>query len=295
MNLMSGRYQPPTLAPSFEVPIRTTLDPELPVALAVGLGYGFNPLFALFAVCSLVTVTFDLLRRRSSTALFLVLNAVCSFGAFVAAAGIMLQALPGALATWTSAIIRTTHASLPCLAGFPSLYQRVRVKTVAILMVTLLLFGSTQAHLVVMGFQRGLSVEPIDRLSFEYRAPYYKAYLLAKDSGRTLVFGGIHMRGIRMYMTMLPNVVLVSVGTRASGGAFNETQFQALLEEGWDLILLYDDWYTIKVPGMIDAYPEFYSKILRSSQYDGYKIETLWIDGESYALRMVKVGDVNFG
>jgi hypothetical protein len=293
MNVMSGRYQVPTLEPSFVIPIRTT--PDLLVALAVGLAYGFNPLFALFAVCSLVTVTFDLLRRRSSTALFLLLNAVCSFGAFAVAAGIMFQGLPGALANWTSAIIRPTYTSLPCLAGVPSLYRRLKIKMVAVLIIVFLILGSTQADLVAKAFQRGLSVEPVDRLSLDYRAPYYRIYLLARGSGKTLVFGGIEMRGIRMYMNMLPNVVLVPVGLRGSHGALNETQFRAWLKEGWDTILLYDDWFTIKVPSMIDDYPEFYSQILRSRQYPGYVVETLWIDGESYALRMVKISNSSLG
>jgi hypothetical protein len=295
MNLTSGKYQAPTLTPSFAVPISTTPGSDLLEALAVGLGYGFNPLFALFAVCSLVTVTFDLFRKRSSTALFLALNAIWSSGAFIATTGIVLTLLPGALVAWTSAIIRTTHPSLPCLAGFPTLYRRLKIKRVAALVVVLLILGSTQADLVVKAFQRGLSIEPVDRLSLDYRAPYYRMYLLARDSGKTLVFGGIEMRAIRMYMKMLPSVVLVRVGLRWEGDALNETQFQAWLKEGWDTILLYDDWFTIKVPSMIDDYPEFYSQILRSRQYPSYLVETLWIDGESYALRMVKMNNASLG
>ena len=85
-----------------------------------------------------------------------------------------------------------------------------------------------------------------------------------------------------MYMAMLPNVVLVPV-------AANETEFQILLGQDWDAIFLYDDWVTIKVPSMVDVYPPYYAEILRSKQYAGYNIEPLWIDGESYALRMTNV------
>jgi hypothetical protein len=173
------------------------------------------------------------------------------------------------------------------------LYSRLKVRRTAGLIIILLIVGSTQLGTLAAAFQRSLSLEPVDRLSLDYRAPYYRLYLLAKSSGKTLVFGGIEMRGIRAYMAMLPNVVLVPVGVRGRRGALNETKFQALLEQHWDSIYLYDDWVTIKIPSFIDWYPEFYSQILRSRQYPGYTVETVWIDGESYALKMVKTSDVS--
>jgi len=196
--------------------------------------------------------------------------------------------MPGALSGWTSAIIRATHPSLPSIIGFPSLYGRLRVNRVAALMVILLILGSTQVSSFAGAFQRSLSREPVDRLSLDYKAPYYRMYLLAGDSGKTLVFGGLHMRGIRMYMAMLPNAVLVPVGERETLWALSEAGFRAWLEKDWDSIYLYDDWVTIQVPSMIDAYPPFYSEILRSRQYPGYSVEMLWIDGESYALKMTR-------
>jgi hypothetical protein len=287
-NLMSGTYQAPILNASFIVPIRLVWHTDLPRAVITALGYGFNPLFALFAVFSLLTLSFGLYQEKSSVVLFLLLNAVLSFGASVAPISLFLGAF--ALSDATSAIIRTTHASLPCIAGFPSLYRRIGTRRVAALTIIAVIVCSTQLGLFAAAFQRTLSVEPVDRLSLDYRAPYYRMYLLARDSGKTLVLGGLHMRGIRMYMEMLPNVTLVPLGND-----LNETQFRNLLEQGWDAIFLYDDWVTIAVPSMIGAYPQFYSEILRSMQYPGYTIQTLWVDGESYALRMVKDSDAELG
>jgi hypothetical protein len=270
--------------------ITAGLHPDLPKALVVGLGYGFNPLFALFTVFSVLVMSYDLLRRRSSITFFLVLNAIWSLGTFVFSTEFILESMGGALLGWTSAIIRTTHSALPCIVGFPSVYGRLKVKSVAALMFLLLIVGSTQVASFAGAFQRSLSREPVDRLSFDYRAPYYRLYLLAKGSGKTLVFGGIEMRGVRAYMAMLPNVVLVGVG---GDPGLTEIAFQALLKQGWDSIYLYDDWVTIKIPSWIDAYPQFYAGVLRSRQYPGYTVETLWIDGESYALKMVKTSDAN--
>lgn len=280
--LPSATSQAPMLIPAFVVPITVAFHPDLPEAVAIGLWYGFNPLFALFAGFSLFVVCLGLLMKRSSTLFFLTLNAIWSFGAFLVPVAITLQLSSGAISGWTSAIIRLTHPSLPCIVGFPSLYHLVKPRRIAALTLILLVLGSTQTGALAMAFQRSLSVEPMNRLSLDYRAPYYRMYLLAKESGKALVFGGIHMRGIRMYMAMLPNVVLVPV-------AANQTEFQTLLGQGWDAIFLYDDWVTIKIPSMIDAYPPYYAEILRSKQYAGYSVEPLWVDGESYALRMTKV------
>jgi hypothetical protein len=269
------------------------LPPDLPAAIVVALWYGFNPLFALFAVLSVFAVGYDLLRDKSSGLFFLALNMLWSLGAFVGPAAFFLEAIGGALSGWTSSIIRTAHASLPLIIAFPRFYSRLKVRRVAGLILILMIVGSTQLGTLAEAFQRSLSREPVDRLSLDYRAPYYRLYLLARDSGKTLVFGGIEMRGVRAYMAMLPNVVVVGVGARRAAHPLNETSFKALLEQGWDSIYLYDDWVTIKIPSWIDAYPEFYSQILRSRQYPGYTFETLWIDGESYALRMVKISGAN--
>lgn len=299
VRLMSQLASGPQLNPSsltassidarlaFGVPLIFTLHPDLLRAVAVAFWYGFNPLFALFAVLSIIAVGYDLVRTRSVTALFLALNAMWSLGAFVGTADIRLETLIAALSVWTSVIIRATHSSLPLIVAFPRFYSRLKVRRAAGLILILLIVSSTQIGSSAGAFQVSLSREPIDRLSLDYRAPYYRLYLLAKDSGRTLVFGGIHMRGIIMYMAMLPNVVLVPV----SGDTLNETEFKAWLERDWDTVLLYDDYWTIEMPSMLDAYPQFYSEILRTRQYHGYAIETLWIDGESYALRMFKVSD----
>jgi len=289
MNLIHGRYQAPILTPLSGVPSVSGTDPDLPRAIAVGLAYGFNPLFALFAGFSLLAVSFDLFKRRSPTPLFLTLNAIWSVGAFVIPAAIVVQTLHGALSRWTSAIIRTTHAALPCVVGFPSLYGRLKVRRVAGMTLILLILGSTQVWSFAETFQRSLSVEPVNRLSLDYRAPYYRMYLVAKDSGKTLVFGGLHMRGIRMYMAMLPNVVLAPlvVDEGRQRRYLNETEFQTWLEQNWDSVFLYDDWYTIEVPLFMGSYPQFYAEILTSREYPGYSVETLWADGESYALKMV--------
>jgi len=289
--VLEGRYMRPLISGfTVRMPVGRPYR-DLMGAVVIALGYGFNPLFALFAVFSIFATTLDLFKQRSSKALFLLLTGFWSLGAFVIPTAVILQTIGGALSGWTSSIVRTTHASLPCIVGFPSLHRRLKIRRVAALIVIFVILLSTQVGAFATVFQRSLSVEPVDRLSLDYRAPYYRLYLLTKDSGKTLVFGGIHMREVRMYMAMLPNVDLVRVGRHGDPRAMNETKFKAWIQQGWDAIFLYDDWMTI--PRVLKAYPEFYSEILRSREYPGYRVEEVWIDGESYTLKMVKVSDAN--
>jgi len=79
---------------------------------------------------------------------------------------------------------------------------------------------------------------------------------------------------------MLPNATAAYVPP-------TEEEFRNLLSKGWDTIFLYDDYFTIKIPELAEAYPPYYREILLSRSYQGYEIETLWVDGESYALKMI--------
>ncbi len=123
--------------------------------------------------------------------------------------------------------------------------------------------------------------EPINRLSLDYRAPYYRLYLIAKASGKTLVVGGIELRGIVAYMSMLPNVVLAGVPS-------SEGEFMRLINQTWDAIYLYDDWFTIQDPSIATAYPAYYWAILHSTSYHNFDIQTLWVDSESYAFQLIR-------
>ena len=246
---------------------------------AVSLFYGYNPLFAIFAFVAFFIQIWSLKRHRSAIKAGVGWNMLLAFLSFAISLQIVIGTLPGALYGWTSTMVRMTHTSLPVVAGFSSLYEKVKTKHMAAILLVFLALASTQIPQLTYTLQRGLSREPVDRLSFDYRAPYYRLYLLAKDSGRVLILG-LHMRAIRVYMSMLPNATAAYVPP-------TEEEFRSLLSKGWDKIFLYDDWLTIKVPEMVNAYPPYYREILLSRNYQGYEIETLWVDGESYALKMV--------
>jgi len=265
-------------APSFTVPLQAQ-GTDFVRGFITSLVYGYNPLFAIFAFVSFFMWSRSAIRRRSTISAGIGWNMLLAFLSFTISLYITVGTL--ALTIWTSTMVRMTHTSLPAVAGFSSLYEKVKPKRMAAILLVFLALASTQIPLLTDTLQRALSREPVNRLSFEYRAPYYRLYLLAKDSGRILVIGGLHMRGIRVYLSMLPNVFLAGVPP-------SEDAFRSLVDKGWDSIFLYDDYFTIKVPAMLSAYPAYYQQILVSRSYPGYSVEAIWIDSESYAIRMTK-------
>jgi len=258
-------------------------------AFAIGLIYGYNPLFTAFLFASLGLVTYEAAARRSRMATVILVNMVLALMSYLFSLFVIVGSLSAAVTAWTSSIIRVSHTSLPSMFGFRYLYERIKPRNLIAVVLVFLLLATTQIPRFEYAIQRSLTRtgELIDRLSFDYMAPYFRVYLLAKDSGKTLVIGGLHMRGIVTYMSMLPNVVVV--GLQKKPGVFlAEEEFRSLLEKQWDTIFLYDDWYTIKDPTIAYAYPLYYRNILLTRTYPGFNLEVLWIDGESYAMKMVK-------
>jgi len=269
--------------PSITVPLEAERVDVLK-AFFVGLFYGYNPLFMIFTFIALGLLLRSLITRRSAVAASTALNMLLALLGFIVSLFIVVGTLANALSGWTSTIVRMAHTSIPVFIGYSYLYEKVKTKHMIAILLIFLALASTQVPQFSYTLQRSLSAEPVNRLSFDYRAPYFRLYQLAGESGRTLVLG-LHLRGIRVYMSMLPNVIVLPVPS-------TEADFQKLIGKGWDTIFLYDDWLTIKVPAMLNAYPPYYRQILVSRSYSGYVVETLWVDGESYAIRMVKSGAV---
>jgi len=271
------------LQPSISVPFEAERVDVL-TAFFLGLFYGYNPLFMIFTFVALGLLLRSLATRKSVVAASTALNMLLAMLSFIVSLFIVVGTLANALSGWTSTIVRMAHTSIPVFIGYSYLYERVKTKHMIVILLIFLALASTQVPQFSYTLQRSLSAEPVNRLSFDYRAPYFRLYQLAGESGRTLVLG-LHLRGIRVYMSMLPNVMVLPVPS-------TEVDFQNLIGKGWDTIFLYDDWLTIKVPSMLNAYPPYYRQILVSCSYSGYVVETLWVDGESYAIRMVKSGAV---
>jgi len=266
---------------TFDVPLRAGLV-EVVQAVGASLLIARNPLFVILTIISVVFLGHSAWTSKSSVNRVLFYNTAFALVGFVVPIIIIVGTLPGALTVWTSTIIRASHTAFPMLVSFKDLYSKRKVKRIApILVMLMVIFSLAQLTQYSIALQTSLSPEPVNRLSLDYKAPYYRLYLLAQNSRHTLVLG-LHLRAIRVYMSMLPNVVVLSVPSTEEG-------FKDYLSRGWDKIFLYDDFFTINSPSMLNVYPEYYRQILTSRNYPGYTVETLWVDGESYAIKMTKI------
>lgn len=264
------------------VPVDLMRTPEALRGFFVGLFYGYNPLFLFLVFASIALLAFAAMKRQRGSHGILLLTAVLALSSYAVSVVVLVSTTALAVSTWTSTLIRYSHTSLPSIFGMGFLYKRFKPKYVAAVLIVFVVVFSTQVPAFTQQMQRSLQRvgQPIDRLNFNYRAPYYRLYLLAKGSGRTLVIGGVEMRGIVAYMSMLPNVKLVAVPPV-------ETKFTALINQTWDAIYLYDDWYTVQDPSIAGAYPLYYWSLLHSQTYDGFVIHPIWVDAESYAFQLV--------
>jgi hypothetical protein len=218
-------------------------------ASAIGLILGYNPVFAVIALASVFLAVKAAWRRRTAATSLLPWNALAGLGAYEGTLLLLVGWIPatGLVPVWTSTAIRASHASLPAVFTFKHTYGKVGTKTVIAILLVLLVVGSMQVPAFRAAIQSNLTRtgSTVDRLSLEYRAPYYRLYQLAKDSGRTIVFT-LNPRGARTYLSMLPNVQVSLVPA-------DETTLNTLLAQGWDTIFLYDSYYTVADPSSLNS------------------------------------------
>jgi hypothetical protein len=282
----------PSLLPQVSPGVLTgptiTIPPNLTLyvlhAFLLGLTLGYNPLFATFAIVSIAlglgAVLHRNIKRKNATVLW---NSIMSITSFAVALTILIYPAAGLIPVWTSTAIRASHTSLPAFLSFRNLYRRVSPKRLTGIILLFLIVTSAQIPILITALQSNLTLTntTVDRLSLNYRAPYFRLYQIAEHSGKTLVIVGGDPRGATTYLSLLPNVTI-------SGIPPDENGFKSLVSRNWDTIILYDNYYTIEDPATIAFYPQYYQHIVLGTHYENFLIEPIWIDGESYALRMVK-------
>ncbi len=264
------------LGPTMAIPYHFELD--VLRGFVLGLTLGYNPLFAAFALAAiLIGVRAAFRGKRHLAHVTALWNSILGIIGFSISLFFIVYPAAGFLPAWTSSVMRMAHTSLPAFLNFRTLYDRTGSRRMVGILIVFLLLSSSQFPLLMNAAQSNLTRTgaAIDRLSLDYRAPYYRIYEIAKHSESTLVVG-LNLRGVHMFLSMLPNAVAAVVPNDESG-------FKELLARGWESIILYDNWITLD-----DPYPAYYKQILLSRSYEGYLVKVLWIDGESYAFEMHK-------
>ena len=247
----------------------------------LGLVYGFGPLFAIFTVLSLAVVA----GKKDPLSIAILLIMLLALGTFLIASDSEISLLPSGIGPWLSDIVRLADSAVLVLVGFGYFYAKFKPKYLLALLLVYLVIGLALVPQLggVLQASQNPSGQAVNRLSLDYRAPYFRMYQIASTSGNVLIIGGLSLRGIRVYASMLPNVNLTAIPP-------TQQDFNSLLNHNWSAIFLYDDYYTIASPNLISAYPAYYQQVVLSHSYGNYVIKQLWVDGESYALQLVKEG-----
>jgi len=253
--------------------------------LLIGLVFGYNPVFAVIGAVSLLLGIGRALRKRSAMSSLPPWNGLVGLGAFATSVLVLLYPASGLIPPWTSTMIRASHASLPAVLTFPRTFERIGIKRTLGVLLIVLVAGSVMLPVMSLALQSNLNLwnpngGQANVLSFGYREPYYRLYQSAESGGKTLVFGSPVSTYAAVYLSMLPNV-------HASGVPGNETEFKALLAEHWNTIILYaDETCNITAASCLAGYPQYYREILASRSYQGFTVETLWVNPDSYGLKM---------
>lgn len=284
-------YSNPTITSITNVPPPTTstLPPtdhperEIMQGFALGFGIGYGPVLAALVLGAFTIGLARLISRKMQRIdLTILWNSALSILGMVISLSFLIYPAPGLIPVWTSAAVRISNVSLPAFLSLRYLYERSNARRLIGMLLLVLVVTSAEIPVLITAFQTNLapSGAQIDRLSLNYRAPYYRLYLLAKDAGKTLIIVGFDSRGLRTFCSLLPNVTI-------TGAPADEGQFRSLISGDWNAIFLYDDVVTIKDPTTLGVYPQYYQNVVLSSSYNGHRIIPIWVDGESYALKLV--------
>ena len=211
---------------------------------------------------------------------------VLGLTSYFVTADFAVVSLPNAVSQWTSNLVRLSSSAVPGVVGFGYLYSKVKARYVLIALIVYIVLGAVLVPRVAIVLQTSQNQAgvTVDRLSFDYRAPYYRMYQIAGNSGRNLIIGGAGEVQMAVFASMLPNVIVSSIPS-------SQQEFDLLVSKNWSAIYLYDNFVTILSPSLVSGcqcYPIYYQHIVLSHSYDGYSITPIWVDGESYALRLVK-------
>lgn len=270
------------LKPTITVPYHIEWD--ILRAFSLGLFFGYNPLFAGVLVAALALLVLSAIRRKLGAVDWGVLwNSTMAIVGFAVSLFFVVYPAPGLIPIWTSSAIRFSHTSLPAFLAFRDVFHKIGPRRLATVVLIFLVVSSSQVQILTTALQSNLvrTEGNTNRLSFDYKAPYFRLFQVAEDSGKTLVIAWNH-RGLRTFLSMLPNVTETGIPRR-------ESDFAELISRDWDTILLYDNIITINNPDTLGIYPEYYRRIVLSTNYGGFRIERLWVDSESYGLMLIRV------
>jgi len=153
----------------------------------------------------------------------------------------------------------------------------VPTKRKMVLSTIILLLLALFDRVVIFSFERQFSSAYVNRVSFDYRPPHIQVSNYARNSGKTLLFGGTNIVLLSLYTRTLPNVFMAALPK-------NETEFMKLLEaDEWDTVLFHGLTHHTVDPTLIEVYPFMWDLLCNET---AYSYDIIWDDGESYLYKL---------
>lgn len=240
-------------------------SPQVGLAFIEGLAFGFGPL-AILVIASLFLV-----KNR-----FIIYVSVLSFLAYLVVVDFSVIFFPDATTSWVSNIFRLSSAALPSALCLGWLFSHKVPLKVYGSMFCLGLIVLVPLPSVLQSSQN-LAAGGVDRLSLDYRAPYYRMEQIAPPG--SLIITNVGLPQMMTFASFDRNITVVGLPA-------NLTEFDRLVQQGWTRVYLYDEWVSLLNPSFFttcQCYPAYYVGLLYGGDFT-----TLWSDGESYALEVVR-------
>jgi len=168
-------------------------------------------------------------------------------------------------------MIRLSQSSLVGAIGLKTIFGRFNPKKV---FPPLLIVTVASAPFLLVAVQSNLSVEYVNRVDLNYKAPWLRLseHVSTLGSSKILVFAEPVIRA-RIFLENNKNVSVVLP-------LLNETEFLNLVSQDWTYIFFYGEKHTLHYKALEQRTNYYYQIVVEKAQ-----VEVVWDDEESYLLR----------
>lgn len=246
----------------------------------LSLFIGWNPIFAMVGLSCFI-VFIKNMKKTDFITCFLFINGIAAIISFVFLTFYTMDPFVIDLINSVplGTLIRYVHVSIPASLMMVMFYKRLEQKHITVFVLILIITLGSTTPFAMQFIQKGFSTGYVERISTDYMAPYYRAYLYADDSGETLMFFGHNSLLLSLYMLEKPNVVLARPTS-------DQVSFRHIINSrDYDSIIFYGVKHFTHDSGLKEYFPYYHDVITFKTKY---QLEVLYEDEEMYLYRLMK-------
>jgi len=227
----------------------------------IGILFGWNVILGILAIVG----TLMMIKQRND--LIILANVLFGFLTFLGTSNVLAQYSFYMTPLALSSMVRLSHTTLPSVLSLKTVYRKVNPrKAIAVTLILDMLCFPVLAYVV----QSNLSVNYINRIDWNYKAPWLRLSQLVKNSCDVLIFAEPLIRA-KIFTESENVLVLLPLN--------NETEFYEMINQGWDKIYFYGEIHTLHF-NALKCNCFYYYEIVTKRQ----NVTVIWDDAESYLL-----------